>query len=77
MRLRKRMLFRIEKLTRASSHLARNDSLEDLVSQDDIVSTLTNLIDSDNLPHLLLYGPPGTGKVRCYDESQDEGQRYA
>jgi replication factor C subunit 3/5 len=37
--------------------------LEDLVAQDDIVSILTNLIDSDNLPHLLLYGPPGTGKT--------------
>ena len=40
-----------------------NNSLEDLVAQDDIVSTITNLIDSDNLPHLLLYGPPGTGKT--------------
>lgn len=37
--------------------------LEDLVSQDDIVTSITNLIDSDNLPHLLLYGPPGTGKT--------------
>jgi replication factor C subunit 3/5 len=37
--------------------------LEDLVAQDDIVDILTNLIDSDNLPHLLLYGPPGTGKT--------------
>jgi replication factor C subunit 3/5 len=37
--------------------------LEDLVAQDDIVSILTNLIDNDNLPHLLLYGPPGTGKT--------------
>lgn len=35
--------------------------LEDLVSQDDIVNSLTNLVDSGNLPHLLLYGPPGTG----------------
>lgn len=34
-----------------------------MVAQDDIVSILTNLIDSDNLPHLLLYGPPGTGKT--------------
>lgn len=40
-----------------------NARLEDLVAQDDIVSILTNLIDSDNLPHLLLYGPPGTGKT--------------
>jgi replication factor C subunit 3/5 len=38
-------------------------SLEDLVSQDDIIQSITNLIDSDNLPHLLLYGPPGTGKT--------------
>jgi len=39
------------------------DRLEDLVSHEDIVSTLTKLIDNDNLPHLLLYGPPGTGKT--------------
>lgn len=34
-------------------------SLEDLVAHEDIVNILTKLIDSDNLPHLLLYGPPG------------------
>jgi hypothetical protein len=39
--------------------------LEDLVAHEDIISILTKLIDSDNLPHLLLYGPPGTGKVRA------------
>jgi replication factor C subunit 3/5 len=33
------------------------------VAQDDIVNSITNLIDNDNLPHLLLYGPPGTGKT--------------
>lgn len=38
-------------------------SLEDLVSQDDIITSLSRLIDSGNLPHLLLYGPPGTGKT--------------
>jgi replication-associated recombination protein RarA len=38
--------------------------LEDLVAHEDIISILTKLIDSENLPHLLLYGPPGTGKVR-------------
>lgn len=37
--------------------------LEDLVAHEDIISIITKLIDSDNLPHLLLYGPPGTGKV--------------
>jgi hypothetical protein len=40
--------------------------LEDLVAHDDIISIITKLIDSDNLPHLLLYGPPGTGKVQLY-----------
>jgi len=41
----------------------RPKRLEDLVAHEDIVSILTNLIDSDQLPHLLLYGPPGTGKT--------------
>ena len=35
--------------------------LEDLVAHEDIISIITNLIDNDQLPHLLLYGPPGTG----------------
>lgn len=33
------------------------------MAHEDIVQILTKLIDSDNLPHLLLYGPPGTGKT--------------
>lgn len=37
--------------------------LEDLVAHEQIINIITNLIDSDNLPHLLLYGPPGTGKT--------------
>ncbi|GAX23135.1 replication factor C subunit 3/5 [Fistulifera solaris] len=41
----------------------RPEKLEDLVAQDDIVASITSLIDSGNLPHLLLYGPPGTGKT--------------
>lgn len=41
----------------------RPQSLEELVAHEDIVQILTKLIDSDNLPHLLLYGPPGTGKT--------------
>jgi len=41
----------------------RPKRLEDLIAHEDIISVLTNLIDSDNLPHLLLYGPPGTGKT--------------
>jgi replication factor C subunit 3/5 len=41
----------------------RPKTLEELVAQDDIINILTNLIDNDNLPHLLFYGPPGTGKT--------------
>mmetsp|Transcript_17458 Transcript_17458/g.21313 ORF Transcript_17458/g.21313 Transcript_17458/m.21313 type:complete len:341 (+) Transcript_17458:56-1078(+) len=41
----------------------RPKRLEDLVAHEDIISILTKLIESDNLPHLLLYGPPGTGKT--------------
>ena len=41
----------------------RPSALEDLVAHTDIVSILTRLVDSDNLPHLLLYGPPGSGKT--------------
>lgn len=41
----------------------RPKSLADLVAHEDIISIITNLIDNDNLPHLLLYGPPGTGKT--------------
>jgi replication factor C subunit 3/5 len=33
------------------------------VAQDDIINSISNLIDNNNLPHLLLYGPPGTGKT--------------
>jgi len=41
----------------------RPQRLEDLVAHQDIISIIQNLIDNDNLPHLLLYGPPGTGKT--------------
>lgn len=43
----------------------RPERLEDLVAQDDIVSILTNLIDSENLPHLLLYGRMYTSSIKC------------
>ena len=37
--------------------------MSDLVSHEEIISTITRLIDAGKLPHLLLYGPPGTGKT--------------
>lgn len=41
----------------------RPTSLDDLVSQSHIVTTINRLIDANRLPHLLFYGPPGTGKT--------------
>lgn len=41
----------------------RPSSLDDVVAQENVISTLHRLMDSGNMPHLLLYGPPGTGKT--------------
>ncbi|KAG0722760.1 Replication factor C subunit 5 [Chionoecetes opilio] len=41
----------------------RPETLQDLISHEDIISTIERFIDTDHLPHLLLYGPPGTGKT--------------
>ncbi|KAI9346703.1 DNA replication factor [Pilaira anomala] len=41
----------------------RPKTLDDLVSQDNITSTIENFIQAKKLPHLLFYGPPGTGKT--------------
>ena len=41
----------------------RPKEMSDLVSHEDIISTITRLIDAGKLPHLMLYGPPGTGKT--------------
>jgi replication factor C subunit 3/5 len=41
----------------------RPKDMSDLVSHEEIISTITRLIDAGKLPHLLLYGPPGTGKT--------------
>ena len=41
----------------------RPKDMDDLVSHEEIISTVTRLIDAGKLPHLLLYGPPGTGKT--------------
>lgn len=38
-------------------------SLGDVLGHVDVLETLKKLIDSGELPHLLLYGPPGTGKT--------------
>eukprot|EP01135_Chromosphaera_perkinsii_P009727 Nk52_evm1s1861 gene=Nk52_evmTU1s1861 len=41
----------------------RPKEFDDLISHQEIVSTITRFIDENRLPHLLLYGPPGTGKT--------------
>ena len=41
----------------------RPKDMSDLVSHEEIISTITRLIDAGKLPHLMLYGPPGTGKT--------------
>uniref|UniRef100_A0A672YM76 Activator 1 subunit 5 n=1 Tax=Sphaeramia orbicularis TaxID=375764 RepID=A0A672YM76_9TELE len=41
----------------------RPQSLDDLISHKDILSTIQRFISEDRLPHLLFYGPPGTGKT--------------
>lgn len=37
--------------------------MNDLVSHEDIISTIKKFIDQNQLPHLLFYGPAGTGKT--------------
>ncbi|XP_005993364.1 replication factor C subunit 5 [Latimeria chalumnae] len=41
----------------------RPQTLNDLISHQDILSTIRKFISEDRLPHLLFYGPPGTGKT--------------
>lgn len=41
----------------------RPQQLTDLVSHEEIISTISKFIREEQLPHLLFYGPPGTGKT--------------
>ncbi|XP_060516739.1 replication factor C subunit 5 [Cylas formicarius] len=41
----------------------RPSTLDDLVSHEEIIRTISKFIKEDQLPHLLFYGPPGTGKT--------------
>ena len=41
----------------------RPKQLSDLISHEDIISTIGKLMESERLPHLLFYGPPGSGKT--------------
>jgi len=41
----------------------RPRQVKDVAHQEEVVRTLTNTLETGNLPHLLFYGPPGTGKT--------------
>lgn len=41
----------------------RPSTLNDLVSHEAIISTISKFMKDDQVPHLLFYGPPGTGKT--------------
>ncbi|GAQ78994.1 Replication factor C subunit RFC4 [Klebsormidium nitens] len=41
----------------------RPRNVNDVASQEEVVKTLRNSLETGNLPHLLFYGPPGTGKT--------------
>ncbi|XP_062120696.1 replication factor C subunit 5 [Drosophila sulfurigaster albostrigata] len=41
----------------------RPSCLDDLISHEEIISTINRFINQKQLPHLLFYGPPGTGKT--------------
>jgi replication factor C subunit 3/5 len=41
----------------------RPETLDQVVAQHEIVSTISRLMESNQLPHLLFYGPAGVGKT--------------
>lgn len=42
-----------------------------MIGSEDILHTVTKLIDSNQLPHLLFYGPAGTGQTQISDEQHE------
>ena len=43
----------------------RPDTLDQIISQDDIIKTLKKFLNKNSLTHLLFYGTAGTGKTTC------------
>jgi len=41
----------------------RPASMQELVAHEDIIRTITRMMEKRQLPHMLLHGPPGTGKT--------------
>lgn len=52
----------------------RPKSLNDVSHQTEIISTLTNAVETNRLPHLLFYGPPGvSGRIVVWTMINDAG----
>jgi replication factor C subunit 3/5 len=43
----------------------RPKSLSDIISHQEILSTINLFVEKRNIPHFLFHGPPGTGKTSC------------
>ena len=41
----------------------RPKNLKQIISQEEIVNSLANVIKDNNIPHLLFFGPSGCGKT--------------
>ena len=57
----------------------RPNSIKDIIFHDDILNTLTKLINNKKFPHTIFFGPPGTGKtstiIACAKEIYGEGYK--
>jgi len=56
----------------------RPKRLDDVMSHENVISTLKTYLDSKRIPHLLFYGPPGTGKTSTIESFLHElyGDEY-
>ena len=43
----------------------RPSSVTEIISHEEILSTISRFISQKSIPHFLFYGPPGTGKTTC------------
>jgi replication factor C subunit 3/5 len=43
----------------------RPKRLSDMVSHEEILTTINMFVERKNIPHFLFHGPPGTGKTSC------------
>jgi replication factor C subunit 3/5 len=41
----------------------RPDKISNIIAHEEILNTLSTLMEKNNFPHVIFYGPPGTGKT--------------